>query len=797
MKMQKAIKKIVALGAGATMLGATLMGALAANDLASYPAPFVKDGKFDAFIVVGDKAAAEDVIGAVDVAAALQYSMKKEVVTAGTATTTVEGGAKIETSAAKLYYGTALGAVKSVITATELPVLLKTGKVTDSEGNTYDVKTQVAVPPNNATVQYGKSGAASDESEPVLYLDLQTSNPTYTIQVDFPTAANLTLANGKTITLLGKEYTLGSTSEVTSSKVTLYTAAVDQSFTAGQSATVNVGGSDVTVEVIGVNTQASTATATVKVNGESATVSSGNTYTIGSQKVYVKDIFAYTQPVGGGGVRLFIGSQKMVLEHGNPVTAGAAGTTTIDGTLVQVTSTSGKISRIAVNVTPYNVAPYPKLLKSGGSFTDPVFKAFKWVFGGSTPTVDSADKTPVKVYPSGENGLKLEFTNKNGQKYALGVVRGYSAASGAFDQNDTMVGVGDYQLVMSNNLNINKSDYFVLSTGEYQRILRLSSFVNSSNNQYITVKDVADGGGENQWTHNGATGTMIYDGTSYTFNVIVRGTSDGSLNFTSGVSNVLYTNNDMLITLPAQNSTGDGLTPAYINITERTGYSGGTVNDHGIVQLPFTYAFGRNGNDLQLSTPTYTRLAGTGLSVSFSLVGSSGYDYRALTPFGSLLKWNSDTSLTRFEGWTYPIETTFDVFLAPTEALTTVSGGGKTVTIDQIQVGSAKLASEIADVAAQNLILVGGPCANAAAAKVMGNPADCSAGFKDGEAMVKLYDTGKGKWALLVAGSSALDTRRASKAVASGKLSTVAAGTTEAKVTTVTDTPTITVVTPK
>jgi S-layer protein (TIGR01564 family) len=61
MEVKKAIKRIVALAAGATMLGATMFSALAAADLANYPAPFVQDGKFDAFIVVGDKAAAEDV----------------------------------------------------------------------------------------------------------------------------------------------------------------------------------------------------------------------------------------------------------------------------------------------------------------------------------------------------------------------------------------------------------------------------------------------------------------------------------------------------------------------------------------------------------------------------------------------------------------------------------------------------------------------------------------------------------------------------------------------------------------
>ena len=61
MGFKKVIKRIVALGTGASMVGATLMGAMAA-DLAHYPNQFIKDGKFTGVLVVGDKAAAEDVL---------------------------------------------------------------------------------------------------------------------------------------------------------------------------------------------------------------------------------------------------------------------------------------------------------------------------------------------------------------------------------------------------------------------------------------------------------------------------------------------------------------------------------------------------------------------------------------------------------------------------------------------------------------------------------------------------------------------------------------------------------------
>src|SRR3989338_6619249 len=78
MRVQKAIKKIAALSAGATMLGATIMGAMAA-DLSMYPEPFVKNGRFNGVIVVGDQAKADDVLGSIDIATSLQYSTKVPV----------------------------------------------------------------------------------------------------------------------------------------------------------------------------------------------------------------------------------------------------------------------------------------------------------------------------------------------------------------------------------------------------------------------------------------------------------------------------------------------------------------------------------------------------------------------------------------------------------------------------------------------------------------------------------------------------------------------------------------------
>ena len=69
------MKKIISLGIGLMFAGATICGAA---DLSEYPQPFIKDGKLNAAIVVGELADPIDIIGAIDIAASLQYEMKQK-----------------------------------------------------------------------------------------------------------------------------------------------------------------------------------------------------------------------------------------------------------------------------------------------------------------------------------------------------------------------------------------------------------------------------------------------------------------------------------------------------------------------------------------------------------------------------------------------------------------------------------------------------------------------------------------------------------------------------------------------
>jgi len=77
MKVRNVVKKVAAVGTGIAMLGASITGAVAL-DLGDYPAPFVNEGVYDDgnILVIGAEAAASDTLGAVDIASNFQYESR-------------------------------------------------------------------------------------------------------------------------------------------------------------------------------------------------------------------------------------------------------------------------------------------------------------------------------------------------------------------------------------------------------------------------------------------------------------------------------------------------------------------------------------------------------------------------------------------------------------------------------------------------------------------------------------------------------------------------------------------------
>ncbi|HII71932.1 TPA: hypothetical protein HA265_04220, partial [Candidatus Woesearchaeota archaeon] len=137
MNVKKAIKRVVALGVGVSMLGATLLGATA-YDLGSYPSPFVKDGMFNGLMVVGDDAAPADIIGVTDIAMSLQYSstVKETIKVSGDSGVSLGGDSvKIQRSGDSLELNEWLGDVMETVDSGDAEAL-KSFTVSNDKGTT-------------------------------------------------------------------------------------------------------------------------------------------------------------------------------------------------------------------------------------------------------------------------------------------------------------------------------------------------------------------------------------------------------------------------------------------------------------------------------------------------------------------------------------------------------------------------------------------------------------------------------------------------------------------------------------
>ena len=126
-KIKRIVKKIGAISAGAAFLGATMMGALAA-DLSDYPSPFVTGGKASNAVIIHSS-------NGMDAAAAgyvLQgLSGSITATSTGTTVTTVEGGYKLEYSGQKFNLNDTAYDIDNKLSKTQLPLIFKKGEFND------------------------------------------------------------------------------------------------------------------------------------------------------------------------------------------------------------------------------------------------------------------------------------------------------------------------------------------------------------------------------------------------------------------------------------------------------------------------------------------------------------------------------------------------------------------------------------------------------------------------------------------------------------------------------------------
>lgn len=776
MKIKRVMKKIVALGTGITMVGATLLGALAAADLSQYPSPlFIKEGKFDGIIVVGDVAAAEDVVGAIDIATSLQYASKTTVSTGGTGvTTTVEGDAfQITKSGDKLNLGEQLsgsgsrGGPITVVDKSNLKALAD-GVISNSKG-TFNYNQYIDMP-DSASVAYATDTDQNDD--PAMYLKFSDANKVYTYRLSFPTALRTDVVttatasdvdhwkdlDNKKMTMMGKEYTIISSDNSTGT-LTLMGGTVLDTLSEGETKTYTINGVDYEVEV----TIIADTNVLFKVNGEvTDKMQEATTYKLkDGTEIGVKTLLSQNFAGGSRMVEFYLGASKVLIADKNFAAAGSRGTLTV-GTESQsgvsadvVASASGtetRISKIEImwNATDDYYVPLAGKLSERLPSSDKgrlFLENLDFKFAG----VDFGTPEKLELKSAATNKYRVTMPTKTGGDlnfYAFYTDGGNLCNLG---KDDT------HKIVTTVNTNVTQNGEFIVSSNKFSHLIEVDSF--DLSNTKVKFKDVGTGDSFEVSTVSGV-GTMYLDGFAYNFQVYYTPKQLKITDSTMGSDGaVLYTPGEARVKLV------DNGTRCYFNVTEDAkGHEDSTSKIISIVTWLNPYT--SSSVPMNIGAPA---VAPADTFFSLQTWDSKNNFQSAYTSYGTYVEYdtNPDQDAVVFN---YPSkEAEVQAFM--TSGVTTISsaagGAGTITTVTPIQVGTAKLASEVKDIAAQNMIVVGGPCANAVSAKLMAveqaYPA-CAAGFTEGKAMIKLYEQGTNV-ALLVAGATALDTRRACRAL--------------------------------
>lgn len=781
MKIRKAIKQIVALGTGVTMLGATLFGASAAG-LSDFPNPmFIDNGAFNGVIVVGDGAASSDVVGSIDVATSLQFSSTttQTVSTGGSAIApTVSDGSKLERSGNTLNFNETFAQVDSKLDKTDLPSVLADGSIDDTEGDnkndlTYTQVLEFAGTSPRLTFDNDDDGdeLAADYLLLADNLDVYKYELEFDEDLDYDNASSSTAAadlENVKISIQGNVYTITDVKldadNGVINKMTLLAGETTLWMEEGVSYTKSIGGVDHVVVLQDVS-ESGDDKCGITVDGTLAWIDVGSTKTVNGVEIGVTDaITVHSEAQTSDVCEANLGAAELILEDGQEIEKDGSD---VDGSAMYFFDDGGEWTGFNATFE----AQDDEYIASGASWVDPVFGNFEFNYAGLTYVGDV-----VEGSASGDDG-EIKWNNIDGKEIFVPFV---------FDDENNNIARGekkdqDFLFVESstsyacntgttNNDDCEGALLWVVDSGEAVHVMEIMDIKETSDKNETTLKDLT----------YGTTYTDTIDGALWDAAMTIELGAVGDITLTlTSAGNITTTNIDLTSDAPE--------TPTGVTFELGSGDPAHMLNEYGVVftednddesavDQVLSMNISADTTDEEIQFKDIVVSGGTAAWDTSNLQESEDnddYEYGA-TVAGTIWKYDeeddNDFMITFTEEQGYG-----NVFISPVGA--EISSGaatdGETITVTTttpIPVGTAKLASEIADVTAVNAIVVGGPCANAAAATltgVAGTIPECLAGLEmaSGEAIIKLYQNG-GKVSLLVAGATADDTRRACRVLA-------------------------------
>ena len=787
LNMKKAIKRIVALGTGAAMLGATVLGAMATADLANYPAPFIEDGLYNTAVVVGADASSGDSLGVADVLVGLS-KVEGTVASETTATSTSLVGDvwQVGTSSNMLEFTETDSAdqehvmdLSNQLDKSDLPIALADGEIYNDEGATYaqyltfsdDASELVTYETNDDEVTADFFYVESDAVIAVYEMEFKEAFKSDITDKDgdaLSTGAYLRDYEDEQITILGTDYTIVRARTGTSDnsvKLTLMGGSSKQTMDEGETSVVEVNGVKYEVEVDIITDVAPLAVKFIVDGnsldamgvGDSKPIKKGSDTDIGITEIWGSE----AGDLSLDQVSFYIGSQKLILEETNVTSQEGVELEfkgdTLDNAIVTIDgdqdSTSFQIDGMQITMTASDDFFVPR----GGKITDVMDEPEIFLNSWDIEYTgwDEVETEEISIKPSGDDEYKLTFTDANGYEVSLPFVY-------ASDVSKVSLGEPKHALILNQVTNITEDDYFVVANYGQEAGRRdtyalkyVGATKSDDSDPAVTFKDL--GSGETitrRYTNNTAAGTadatikiggQTYnvfnssDDTAKDFNITVDLTStdiDNTLVITTKYgAEIAITDNaetDVTFSIETKDTNDyESLTPTAI---------GGVITADADTEVEMTHT------GLALETPEDE--------------DDTSYGY---TSYGAFVRYDEPSSNPETLVIEYPESQINPKVFVTAGVVTTTTESGELPGLVTVDVGSAIKDTELADWKATNVIVIGGPCINSVAAELMGfSYPTCGAesGFEEGKAKIKLVE-GDENVALLVAGYAEMDTRRA------------------------------------
>ena len=717
---KRTIKKVAAIGTGVAMLGMTLTGALAA-DLTNYPSSF-GTGSIVVVGTLGDESS--DNLAASDIALGLPS-------TSTGSTTKIEGGLSED-----IPIGANIAAINLIDTELDDGDLENFQDTTISfAGADYDISEVLTLSQKNNASVVSSLGSAfvgsgiEDDYESNVYLEVGAQNAIrYFYKFDEAINVSKDVSSTKALKLkfLGKTLKIVSTDSSTPN--TKFTAYVGNEYFMNTGDSVVVNGKTIKLENVG-----STGSVAVSVDGVPEIITSGNTETVNGVEITNDEAF-YT----------------------------SAGKEQTSASLV-----IGKDSSSSIKDGDYFSGGDEVCTNNDSKDVD----CWRWIVSGL-----NSGKSSTVTAPTNGSDVTTEGT-------ILGI-RNYFIIN---DDSDNPPGVGDCISLPNNfvsicleSLTVADTDYMNLKIGLDTSASFTDVYSDQSSVSAIKIQT------------SDSEGLKIKQGVSGLSNITKDTKTDVVwLDYGYNTSILIYYENDVNQVRLAGNITANGTTSNWLEInykdTKNTNIdfdidgdsgdaSAASANltldivgdstadlDGGYDDLNIVLGInGANGAFKSIGLNANSEEAGelqwgvgtVANNPKNASIGSKDEDHR--TMYGIIIK------DPKSHGSSDEVE--LEIPGSQVMAKATVTGVAVQTTGGSTTSAAIKKDTEVTDVTMYNAILVGGPCANSLTAQVMGQATtwpECAEGFSAGNAILEIKDQASGKLALIAAGYSAEDTRRA------------------------------------